>query len=240
MVVRGAAACRPSPLLFAPRAHARVCTHRDTAQFNYWDNGLIQTRLGELLSVASQADAIRCDMSFLLLNDQIQQNWGSQLASWGYSRPSDEFWRIAIAKVKAAVPGTLFLAEVYSPYQQTLIDLGFDFVYEKELYDKLGAGDVGGVVGYLQGSSQSYLNHGYASSCARARPRVSRRGVRLCSAHFVENHDEPPAVAFFGSWWRADGAALATFTLPGMRFHFQDQWWGVSNRLLVQLRYVCV
>lgn len=43
-------------------------------------------------SVASMADGMRCDMAFLLLNDNIQTNWGYNMQSWGYSRPSEEWW----------------------------------------------------------------------------------------------------------------------------------------------------
>jgi hypothetical protein len=37
------------------------------------------------------ADGMRCDMAFLLLNDNIQTNWGYNMQSWGYSRPSEEW-----------------------------------------------------------------------------------------------------------------------------------------------------
>jgi hypothetical protein len=42
------------------------------------------------------------------------QNWNKELSSWGYTRPAQEFWATAIATVKQAYPGTLFLAEVYN------------------------------------------------------------------------------------------------------------------------------
>jgi glycosidase len=52
----------------------------------------------------------------------------------------------------------------------------------------------------------------------------------------VENHDEPRAAAEFGSPYRADAAALVSFTLPGMRFLFEGQTRGYHNRLDVHLR----
>eukprot|EP00698_Gefionella_okellyi_P023976 TRINITY_DN8342_c0_g1_i1.p1 TRINITY_DN8342_c0_g1~~TRINITY_DN8342_c0_g1_i1.p1 ORF type:complete len:524 (-),score=84.56 TRINITY_DN8342_c0_g1_i1:420-1991(-) len=187
----------------------------DTLQFNYWNPDLVKLRIQELLKVASLSDAIRCDMAYLLLNDQIGNNWGKQLSSWGYTRPSDEFWSVAIKAVKQQYPNTVFLAEVYDPYQQTLLSQGFDFVYDKDLYDRLGSGNLDNVRGFINGVGAGFLQHG---------------------ANFVQNHDEPPAAAFFGSWWRADAAALLTMTLPGMRFYFMGQFEGFKNRLQIQLR----
>jgi len=68
---------------------------------------------------------------------------------------------------------------VYDPYQGTLQGLGFDFTYDKDLYDKLGVGNlddirfarIGGVVvdglvsswylflfrGYISGLSANYI-----------------------------------------------------------------------------------
>jgi hypothetical protein len=56
-------------------------------------------------------------------------------------------------------------------------------------------------------------------------------------AHFVENHDEPRAVApFRGSIEIANAAAAALLTLPGLRFVYQDQWNGYANKIDVHLR----
>eukprot|EP00697_Spironema_sp_BW2_P012622 gnl/Spiro4/29220_TR14290_c0_g1_i1.p1 gnl/Spiro4/29220_TR14290_c0_g1~~gnl/Spiro4/29220_TR14290_c0_g1_i1.p1 ORF type:complete len:533 (-),score=123.66 gnl/Spiro4/29220_TR14290_c0_g1_i1:115-1713(-) len=191
---------------------------RDTLQLNYWNPSLVKQRIAELQHVASLADAVRCDMAFLLLNDQISTNWGSQLGSWGWSRPRAEFWTTAIGSTKQQF-GTLFLAEVYAPLQPALLNVGFDFVYDKTLYDRLGVGNLDGIRAYIT-SSASALSGSFLA-----------RG-----AHFVQNHDEPSAAAFFGSWWRADTAAQLTMTLPGLRFFDVRQFDGSSARLLVQLR----
>ena len=39
-------------------------------------------------------------------------------------------------------------------------------------------------------------------------------------AHFIENHDEDRAAAKFGSYERANAAAVITFLLPGLKFYF--------------------
>jgi len=187
----------------------------DTAQFNYWNQQLRKERITELLKVASLSDAIRCDMAFLLLNDQIQQNWGTQLSSWGYSRPSTEWWSDSIAAVKKQYPNIIFLAEVYDPFQSTLQSLGFDYTYDKNLYDKLGNGNLDDIRNWISSNSLQFLSH---------------------SAHFISNHDEPRAPSFFGSPFRANAAALITFTIPGMRFYWMWQFNGFSNRLDIHLR----
>jgi len=188
---------------------------QDTAQINIWNPQTRIARTNELLHVASLADAIRCDMAFLLLNDQFEQIWSTQLAYWNFSRPTTEWWADAIATVKSKYPGTIFLAEVYSPYEPALQSNGFDYTYDKTLHDKLGSGDLNAVRGWITGNSAYFASH---------------------SAHFIDNHDEPRGASYFGSWWRSDAAALLTYTLPGMRFFYMGDFEGYVNKLDVHLR----
>jgi len=161
------------------------------------------------------ADYIRCDMAFLLINDVFDGHWGNQARSWGFNRPSSEFWKDAIFTVKLKNPGIKFLAEVYSPWQANLQSLGFDYTYDKNLYDAFGNGNLDQLRSYISSKSLDFHAH---------------------SAHFVENHDEPRAASFFGGTNRADAAAMATLTLPGMRFFNKGQEDGYFNRLDVHLR----
>jgi glycosidase len=188
---------------------------QDTAQLNYWNPELAKERINQLLYVASLSDGIRCDMAYLLLNDLFQQNWGEQLSSWGWTRPAEEWWTTAISAVKQQYPNTILLAEVYSPYKHTLQGLGFDYTYDKQLYDRLGNGDLDSVRAWLTDNSLDFHTH---------------------SAHFVSNHDEPRAATYFGSWYRADAAALLTFTLPGLRFFWEGEWAGYTWPLDIHLR----
>lgn len=59
------------------------------------------------------ADGIRCDMAMVILNDGYYTAWKNSLDYWGYSRPSEEFWKEAIREAKSSYPDTIFLAEVY-------------------------------------------------------------------------------------------------------------------------------
>jgi len=202
----------PNGIAFGSAGYGGAWT--DTAQLNYWNMELRDIQIHNLLKIASYCDYIRCDMAYLVLNDQISQIWETQLNFWGYSRPNTEFWSSAITQVKSKFP-VQFLAEVYSPWQQALQAQGFDFTYDKQLYDKLGDGNLDNLRGYISGVPLSFHQH---------------------SAHFVENHDEPRAASFFGGNQRADAAAMVSMTIPGMRFYFEGQQNGYFNKLDVHLR----
>jgi len=190
-------------------------TWTDTLQFNYWDPTFRKARVQELLHVASLSDGMRCDMAYLLLNENIEANWGQPLAAWGYKKPSTEWWTGAILTVKAQYPHVIFAAEVYSPWETNLQQCGFDYTYDKTLYDRLGEGNLDEIRNWLSSHSEEYLKH---------------------SVHFVSNHDEPRAAQFFGSTWRANAAAFIAYTIPGMRLYWMWENRGYNNKLDVHLR----
>ena len=74
------------------------------------------------------------------------------------------------------MPGFLLLAECYWDTEWRLQQLGFDFTYDKRLYDRLLHEPLDAVRGHL-GAAPDY----------QAR-----------SARFIENHDEPRSAAAFG------------------------------------------
>jgi len=188
---------------------------QDTLQLNIWNPQLAKLRIQELCYVASLCDGIRCDMAYLILNDLFEQNWGHQLHSRGWKKPEKEWWEEAILTVKQHFSNTILLAEVYSPWQSRLQALGFDYTYDKQLYDRLSWG-------HLDYTKDWLINNS---------PNFTKR-----SAHFVTNHDEPRDPVHFGSWWRAAAAALVSYTLPGVRIFWHGQWEGLENRLAVHLR----
>jgi hypothetical protein len=93
-------------------------------------------------------------MAYLVLNENVKQNWGSQILSWGYKAPSREFWDVAISLAKSKYD-VKFLAEVYNPWQSTL-QAWFDFTYDKQLYDRLVDGNLDNIRGYISGNSIQY------------------------------------------------------------------------------------
>eukprot|EP00026_Physarum_polycephalum_P008012 Phypoly_transcript_08086.p1 GENE.Phypoly_transcript_08086~~Phypoly_transcript_08086.p1 ORF type:complete len:517 (+),score=51.11 Phypoly_transcript_08086:88-1551(+) len=188
---------------------------KDTAQINIWNPKTRALRTKEVLHVASLADGIRCDMAHLMLNSEFERVWSSHVTSWGYTWPATEWWADTITTVKGKFPNTIFLAEVYNPHEFTLQSLGFDFTYDKMLYDKLRGGNLDDIRGWIAGNSPSFASH---------------------SAHFVSNHDEERGPMAFGGWERSAAAALLSFTLPGMRFFWMGDFEGFKHKLAVHAR----
>jgi glycosidase len=177
----------------------------DTAQLNYFNPATRTALLGELRRLAAHCDGVRCDMAMLVLNDIFARTWEAQLT--GAERPAEEFWSQAVA----ALPGFVWIAEAYWDLEWPLQQLGFQFTYDKRLYD--------------------HLRHAPAEVSGHLRADWNyQKGL----VRFLENHDEARAAAMFGSE-RLPAAATLTATLPGMRFYHQGQLKGRRRRLPVQL-----
>jgi hypothetical protein len=174
----------------------------DTLQLNYRNPDLRQAMCDELLGIATKCDGVRCDMAMLELNGVFERIWRE--FPWTAEIPRTEFWTDAIEAVRRRHPEFLFLAEVYWDLEQRLQQLGFDFTYDKRLYDFLVARDSAGAANYVRSLSAGFI--------AR-------------SAHFIENHDEP-RIASLLNWAEHRAAALLIMTLPGMRFLHEGQMSG--------------
>ena len=175
----------------------------DTLQLDYGNAALQEAMLDELGRIARQCDGVRCDMAMLLLPEIFERTWGvSALA----------FWPRATEAVRSLVPGFLFLAEVYWDLEWTLQQQGFDYTYDKRLYDRLEEGHAGPV--------REHLSAGLAFQDRLAR--------------FLENHDEPRAAATFTPEVHR-AAAVLTFLTPGLRFFHQGQREGKRVRIPVHL-----
>jgi hypothetical protein len=159
--------------------------------------------LAELLRIARRCDGVRCDMAMLVLPEVFQRTWGISAAG---------FWPRVTEAVRAEIPGFLFVAEVYWDLEWTLQQQGFDYTYDKRLYDRLEEG--------------------------RARPvrEHLRAGLDFQDrlARFLENHDEPRAAATFTPEAHR-AAAILTFLTPGLRFFHQGQHEGKRVRIPVHL-----
>jgi hypothetical protein len=175
----------------------------DTLQLDYGNPALREAMLAELGGVAERCDGVRCDMAMLILPEVFERTWGI---------PTEPFWPDAIAKIKADHPGFLFMAEVYWDLEWELQRQGFDFTYDKRLYDRLVEGDIPKLRDHLH-AHMDFQEH---------------------SARFLENHDEPRAAATF-SLEKHKAAAVITFLCPGLRFLHQGQLEGAKIRLPVHL-----
>ncbi|HZW88421.1 MAG TPA: alpha-amylase family glycosyl hydrolase, partial [Myxococcaceae bacterium] len=171
----------------------------DTLQLDYGNPATQAAMRGELLKIAGQCDGVRCDMAMLVLPDVFEKTWG---------RPAPLFWPETTTRVRERVPGFLFMAEVYWDLEWTMMQQGFDYAYDKRLYDRLREGHARPVREHL------YAGLDYQGKLAR----------------FLENHDEPRAAATFPAGMH-EAAAIITFLSPGLRFFHQGQFEGRRKRI---------
>ena len=167
----------------------------DTLQLDYANPATHEAMAAELLSVAARCDGVRCDMAMLVLPDIFERTWGR--------RPTTSFWPDAIGRVRRQSPEFTFMAEVYWDLEWTIMEQGFDYAYDKRLYDRLRAGPGRPVRDHLRAGLD------YQSKLAR----------------FLENHDEPRAATTFPPG-RDEAAGIVTYLTPGLRFFHQGQFEG--------------
>ena len=171
----------------------------DTLQLNYGNPELQQAMIGELNRIAGQCDGVRCDMAMLILPEVFERTWGIR---------ADLFWPKAIGSVRRKHPNFRFMAEVYWDLEWTMQQQGFDYAYDKRLYDRLREGDARPVREHFRAGLD------YQNKLAR----------------FLENHDEPRAAAAFTPEVH-EAAAVVTFLSPGLRFFHQGQFEGRKKRI---------
>eukprot|EP00127_Corallochytrium_limacisporum_P004602 Clim_evm16s169 gene=Clim_evmTU16s169 len=204
---------------------------KDTAQLDYSSPSLQREMTKILKYIAELADGVRCDMAMLVTDEVFTRTWSQYREDWimPYSIDSrgekgakrGQFWERAIPAARdtwlkhksLTSSGTeretsclrparfIFVAEVYWDMEFTLQQQGFDYCYDKTLYDRLVSQSPGDVSGHLS-AEDSYQ-------------------AKLC--RFLENHDEPRAAAELGSGPRHLAAALVTYTGVGMRFFHDGQ-----------------
>ena len=171
----------------------------DTLQLDYGNPATQEAMIGELLKISQQCDGVRCDMAMLVLPDVFERTWG---------RRAPLFWPEATRRVRERTPGFRFMAEVYWNLEWTMQQQGFDYAYDKRLYDRLREGHARPVREHLHAGLD------YQSKLAR----------------FLENHDEPRAAATFPPAMH-EAAAVVTFLSPGLRFLHQGQLEGRTKRI---------
>lgn len=171
----------------------------DTLQLDYGNAATQEAMLGELVKIAGQCDGVRCDMAMLVLPDVFERTWGVA---------AEPFWPKAIQRVRERVPAFCFMAEVYWDLEWTLQQQGFDYAYDKRLYDRL-----------RDGHARPVRDH------FRAGLDYQDKLVR-----FLENHDEPRAAHAFAPEQHAAAAVLA-YLSPGLRLFHQGQLEGRQIRV---------
>lgn len=181
----------------------------DVLQLNAFSPGLRQAAINTLSDLAEQCDGVRCDMAMLLLNDIFARTWTHRAGP----APATEYWADVISATKRKSPNFLFIAEAYWDLEWRLQQLGFDFCYDKKLYDRLE-----------HTSAEEIRLH----LCAD--PAYQDKLIR-----FIENHDEPRAAASFTDA-KQRAAAVTIATTPGAKLFHEGQFEGRKVRPPVFLR----
>ena len=181
----------------------------DVAQLNAFSPALRQAALSTVLAIADQCDGMRCDMAMLMMNPIFERTWGSRAGQ----KPGREYWVELIRAVRERYPKVLFVAEAYWDLEWELQQQGFNYCYDKRLYDRLEHGPAEQVRLHL---------------CAEL--AYQEKLVR-----FIENHDEPRAAATFG-YQKARAVAVTFATAPGAKLFHEGQFEGYRVRLPVFLR----
>ncbi|WOD18619.1 alpha-amylase family glycosyl hydrolase [Paraburkholderia kirstenboschensis] len=190
---------KAGPLLLAYGRDPYFDGWPDTLQLNYGNPELQQAMIGELERIAGQCDGVRCDMAMLVLPDVFERTWGIR---------AELFWPKAIESVRRKHPHFRFMAEVYWDLEGTMQQQGFDYAYDKRLYDRL-----------RDASGEAVRDHLHAGLDYQDK-----------LARFLENHDEPRAAATFAPD-TYEAAAVITFLTPGLRFFHQGQFEGRRKRI---------
>jgi hypothetical protein len=171
----------------------------DVLQLNYGHGGTHEAMIAELRKIAAKCDGVRCDMAMLILPEVFQRTWDI---------PMEPFWPRATQQLHDEFPGFCFMAEVYWDLEWTLQQMGFDYTYDKRLYDRL-----------LDGHARPVREHLYAGL-----------NYQNKMARFLENHDESRANAAFPRD-KHEAAAVVAYTSPGLRFFQWGQFEGRKKRV---------
>ncbi|MEZ4768222.1 MAG: alpha-amylase family glycosyl hydrolase [Caldilineales bacterium] len=179
----------------------------DTVQVDYRSPAARRAMADSLLAIAGRCDGVRCDMAMLVAQETFLRTWGG-----AFDPARAEFWPAVVTDLRARHPGFVTLAEVYWDLEWEMQQQGFDYAYDKRLYDRLEEGDALQVRWHLT-ADLSYQQH---------------------LARFIENHDERRAAEAFGVA-RSKAAAVVAMTLPGLRLLHEGQMEGWRVKLPVQL-----
>lgn len=182
---------------------------QDTVQVNY-ANPVVHVWMTETLkSIAGMCDGVRCDMAMLPVRRIFEKTWGQVVPQAEFM---EEFWPAAIKHVKEQSPDFLLLAECYWDMEAELMEMGFDYCYDKVFYDRM-----------TDAEPDRMRQHFHAEKWWLQR-----------TARFLENHDEHRAAHTLELRRHMAAAALVACG-PGMRFWHMGQWEGRRKKIPVQV-----
>jgi hypothetical protein len=183
----------------------------DTVQLNYFNPATRLALINELVKISAHCDGFRCDMAMLVLNNIFQHTWKWMIKDSSRTLPEQEFW----AQARQALPGSLLMAEAYWDTEWTLQQLGFDYVYDKILYDRITSFSPEDIYLHLKADT----------------------GFQKKLTRFLENHDEKRSAEVIPVH-KLEAAAALFSSLPGMKLYHQGQLEGNKIKIPVQLRRI--
>jgi len=180
----------------------------DVLQLNIFSDDLRKAQINLLDEIAVQCDGVRCDMAMLMLSEIFSATWKEQLNTY----PTHEYWQQIIQATKKKYPNFIFIAECYWNTQDKLIELGFDYCYDKEFSDYL-----------------------FNDEINLFRQRISQPvDLQKHYLRFIENHDEPRVASLFSETKLKASAVILMFA-PGAKLMYEGQLEGRIVKTLVQL-----
>lgn len=169
----------------------------DVVQLNALSSDYRYHAITTLKRIAKIADGVRCDMAMLLLNRIFKSTWANYLNNTSLET---EFWQEVISAVKSEFPDFEFLAEAYWDTEAELINLGFDYCYNKPFLDDLKTYDPSKIRNLLNYKSSLLAN----------------------LTNFLENHDEERSAFIFPKDKLTITNYLTAF-LPGQYLMYDGQ-----------------
>ncbi|TXT64815.1 MAG: Alpha-amylase [Promethearchaeota archaeon] len=181
----------------------------DTVQINAFSSEARTKAINTLKSIADICDGVRCDMAMLVTNKIFKKTWGDKAGD----PPETEFWERVIPSVRENHPDFKFIGEVYWDMEYDLMQQGFDYCYDKRLYDRILKKNVEEITAHLN------ADYNYQKKLVR----------------FLENHDEIRVAKELGINL-SKAAAMVILTLPGMGLIYEGQMKGYTRKVPVQLK----
>lgn len=179
----------------------------DTVQLDYTQAKTRKAMEDFLENISKYSDGVRCDMAMLVNREIFSKTWKLE-----FDIPFAEFWPAAISRIKAGNPDFLFISEVYWDLEWKMQQLGFDYCYDKRIYDRYLNQDFRGVTEHLK-ADLKYLEK---------------------LVHFTENHDEKRIASLLPVTENFNMTTML-FLLPGMKLLHEGQAYLYEKKLPVQL-----
>lgn len=174
----------------------------DTVQWDFSKPEVLELHKKILSEISIYCDGVRCDMAMLPQPDVFEKTHGKKALP---------YWKPLIEHIREQQNSFTFLAEVYWGREYELQQLGFDYTYDKTLYDRLKEADFHSLKLHLQ-AEEDFQNK---------------------SLRFIENHDEERAFHTFGE------ASISYFSLltflSGIILYYEGQSDGKVKKIPVQL-----